>query len=462
MTDAAKTEDFSDVNAGYGRQVFDLSQDGHAAYFREQYKDSVRWDWVRGKFYVFRGHRWIEDKGGLVRSLVSESIDRRLGELSQSKSGLDFIRTLGSANVQEGIYKLLKKDKKLGRASLEWDPDADLLGVPNGVVDLRTGKLRNGESSDLITKSTRVDYKGPGAITATWRSFVSDIMGGDPEMVEYLQRVLGYSTTGEFGQHLWFLCHGGGRNGKSLLLEKCVLTVLGDYADMVARKVLQKSRFADGTTGELLELNKIRFALASEFSGEIDEDRVKSLTSGGKMIGRRAYNPNSERFSSIIKLWIDTNHLPIVNDDSEGFWRRLRALMFGQQFKIDEAYEAARMAEGEACLAWLVEGAMKYYANGLGKTPESVMLQVESYKEESSDSASQFSKECKDSDKARVTGSVLYMAYRTWALADGTPERELMRRKAFSRRMRELRPKAHHMTERGVEWALRMPPGRAK
>jgi putative DNA primase/helicase len=455
------TEDFTDVNGAYAGQIFDLTQAGHVEYFVEQYGKTVRWDWSRGKFYVFRGHRWLEDRGGLVGSLVNESIKTRLGELAGSKAGLDAIKMLGSAYVQDGILRLLKKNVTIGRAKIEWDDDPDLLGVPNGVVDLRTGKLRAGRPEDLITKSTHAEYLGPEAITKSWRAFISDIMGGDAEMIEYLQRVLGYSTTGEFGQHIWFLAWGGGRNGKSLLLEKCVAPTLGDYADTVSRKVLQKSRFADGTTGELLELNKIRFALASEFSGEIDEDRLKSLTSGGKMIGRRAYNPNSERFSSILKLWIDTNHLPVVNDDSEGFWRRLRALMFGQQFKINDAFEAARMAEREAILAWLVEGAMKFYARGL-QTPESVQIQVESYKEESSDSASQFSKACKDDDKATLTSTELYNAYVNWALAEGIPERELMRRRTLARRMRELRPKAHRMTEVGATWRLRKPPTRHK
>lgn len=449
------TEDFSDVTTGYGEQVYDLSQDGHVTYFVERYGKTIRWDWSRGRFYVFRDHAWLEDKGGLVRSLISESIRTRLGELSQSKTGLDFLKTLGSANVQEGIFRLLKKDETVGRAKIKWNPNPDLLGCTNGVVDLRTGELRDGRPEDLININTGVNYKGRKAITQSWRQFITDITV-DAEMAEYLQRALGYSTTGHFGEHLWFLCHGAGRNGKSLLLEKCVLMALGEYADTVSRKVLQKSRFADGTTGELLELNGVRFALASEFSGEIDEDRIKMLASGGKMIGRRAYNPNSERFWSTVKLWIDTNHLPVVNDDSEGFWRRLRAILFERQFKLNPAFEAAMMAEREACLAWLVEGAMKYLADGL-PTPARVENQVESYREESGDSATRFSNACKDADRAAYSSTELYASYVKWALAEGTPERELLRRRVLARRMRELRPKAHRMIHGEAMWALRLP-----
>ncbi len=450
------TDDFSDVNEGYGKHTFDMTQEGQVEYFVSKHGLTVRWDWSKGRFYVFREHAWVEDKGGLVKNLINDSIKERLGELSQSKAGLDFLKALGSANVQEGVFKLLKKDSMIGRAKIKWNPDPELLGVPNGVVDLRTGELRDGEPQDLINISTGVKYKGPKAITKSLRSFISDIMGGDAEMIEYLQRALGYSTTGHFKEHTWFLCHGNGRNGKSLLLEKCVMPALGEYADTVSRKVLQKSRFADGTTGEILELAGVRFALASEFSGEIDEERVKMLASGGKMMGRRAYNPNSERFWSQVKLWIDTNHLPVVNDDSEGFWRRLRALLFGQTFPLNGEFEQARMNELEAMLAWLVEGAMKYLEDGL-PTPKSVMHEVESYREESGDSATLFVDACKDVDRGILTGSELYAAYRKWALRDGLQERELLRRKTLARRVRELKPKAHRMMASGVMWALRPP-----
>ncbi len=455
------TEDFSDVNVGFGKQTYDLSQDGHAAYFVEQEADgrpngeTIRWDWSRGRFYVFVGHAWVEDKGGLVRNRVSESIQHRLGELAQSKSGLDFLKTLGSANVQDGILRLLKKDSTIGRAKIVWNPNPELLGVANGVVDLRTGVLRDGRPEDLININTGVKYKGRKAITQTWRQFISDITA-DAEMAAYLQRALGYSTTGHYGEHAWFLCHGAGRNGKSLLLEKCVLMALGEYGATVARKVLQKSRFADGTTGELLELNGVRFALASEFSGEIDEDRVKSLAAGGKFSARRAYNPNSEQFWSITKLWVDTNHLPVINDDSEGFWRRLRAILFEIQFALNPEFEQAMIAEREACLAWLIEGAGLYLAEGL-PTPKRVANQVESYREESGDGASRFSNACADVNRPTYSSTEIYNAYVKWSLAEGTPERELLRRRVLTRRLRELRPGAHKMVNGEAKWKLSLP-----
>jgi putative DNA primase/helicase len=454
-------EDFSDVNVGYGQAMYDLTQDGHVKYFVEHVVDgrpngeTIRWDWATGRFYVFIGHAWVKDGGGLVRNRVSESIEARLKELAQSKVGLDFLKTAGSANVQEGILKLMKKDSTIGRAKIKWNPNPELLGVANGVVDLRTGVLRNGQPEDLININTGVKYKGSKAITKTWRKFISEITI-DTEMADYLQRALGYSTTGHWGEHAWFLCHGAGRNGKSLLLEKCVLVALGEYGATVARKVLQKSRFADGTTGELLELNGVRFALASEFSGEIDEDRVKTLASGGKFSARRAYNPNSEQFWSITKLWVDTNHLPVINDDSEGFWRRLRAILFEIQFKLNPVFEAAMIAEREACLAWLVEGAGRYLEIGL-PTPKRVENQVESYREESGDSAKRFSDACAEGERPTYTSSEVYNAYMKWCLAEGTPERELLRRRVVVRRLRELRPAAHRMVRGAAMWAIKLP-----
>ena len=101
-----------------------------------------------------------------------------------------------------------------------------MLNTPAGLVDLRTGKIRRHNHLDYCSKITAV---APGGKCPKWLKFLGEIMSGDQEMVDFLQRTLGYSITGHVGEHDIFFCWGTGRNGKSTLLNT-VARVTGDYA----------------------------------------------------------------------------------------------------------------------------------------------------------------------------------------------------------------------------------------
>ena len=53
-----------------------------------------------------------------------------------------------------------------------------LFGVRNGVVELKTGRLRPAEPNDYITKQGHVDYD-PAARCPGWERFLLQVMGGD-------------------------------------------------------------------------------------------------------------------------------------------------------------------------------------------------------------------------------------------------------------------------------------------
>jgi putative DNA primase/helicase len=109
-----------------------------------------------------------------------------------------------------------------------FDPDNYLFCVQNGVVDLRTGKLRDAQKSDLITKYAKLDYD-ENAKAPLWNKFVHEIMGGDEELVQLLKRAIGYSLTGDTSEQVLFLLHGGGSNGKTVFIET-LKKIFGTYS----------------------------------------------------------------------------------------------------------------------------------------------------------------------------------------------------------------------------------------
>jgi putative DNA primase/helicase len=78
----------------------------------------------------------------------------------------------------------------------EWDKDPMLLGVPNGVIYLRTGVLREGRHEDFIRTIAPTIFHGLYFPAPIWERFISDIFNGDKELIAYIQRLLGYGITG--------------------------------------------------------------------------------------------------------------------------------------------------------------------------------------------------------------------------------------------------------------------------
>ena len=78
----------------------------------------------------------------------------------------------------------------------EWDRDPWLLGVENGVIDLRTGELRRGKPADYIRTVARTSFLGLYYPAPTWERALSEIFSDNPEVTPYIQKLLGYGITG--------------------------------------------------------------------------------------------------------------------------------------------------------------------------------------------------------------------------------------------------------------------------
>ena len=76
------------------------------------------------------------------------------------------------------------------------DAKPHLLGVRNGVIDLRTGVLRPRTKEDMLCCLANAEYDS--SLDTKWfDDVVMSIMADDREMVAFLQRFLGYCITGE-------------------------------------------------------------------------------------------------------------------------------------------------------------------------------------------------------------------------------------------------------------------------
>ncbi len=127
----------------------------------------------------------------------------------------------------DACIALAKDFKPIADSGEDWDRDNWLFCLSNGVVDLRTGELRPGKQADRITMQSDVAYDDK-AEAPRWMQFLNEVFNGDRELIDWLQRYLGYCLTGDTREQTVAIPYGNGANGKSKFLA-ALRHVWGDY-----------------------------------------------------------------------------------------------------------------------------------------------------------------------------------------------------------------------------------------
>ena len=133
-------------------------------------------------------------------------------------------KALASAKTVAAVERLAKADSRLAATSEQWDPDLWLLNTPGGVIDLETGIIDR-----MSPTTTDQDHRrSAGGRVPHLPALPERSMGGDADLIAFLQRLFGYALTGSTREHALAFFYGLGANGKSLLLST-VAGVMGDY-----------------------------------------------------------------------------------------------------------------------------------------------------------------------------------------------------------------------------------------
>ncbi|MFE2352532.1 DNA primase family protein, partial [Kitasatospora cineracea] len=340
-------------------------------------------------------------------------------------------RTLSTTGMKALLTQAkASPDLSLDPDTLDGDPYA--LCTPDGVVDLRNGRMRKPDPTrDFHSRATSAS---PQDIpTPRWHRFLEDTFGSDAEgreMIDCLHLLLGYSITGDVGAQVLPFLHGQGKNGKSVLLD-VMIQILGDYADAAPPGFLMdRGAYSEHST-ELTELHGRRLIVCSELkpNDRFDEARVRLLTGGDKIKARRM-RQDYFSFTPTHKLWLLGNHRPEVGTGGYAFWRRMRIIPFERSVpderKIDNLAAELVHEEGPGILHWLIEGAGRYLTTRDPLTgPASVRLATAAY-ETTEDHVGRFITECctkgengRPNPELRVEQKLLYETYGRWCSEEG-------------------------------------------
>ena len=301
----------------------------------------------------------------------------------------------------------------------ELDQNKHLLVVANGTVDLRTGELMEHSPDHKMTHRIPFRYEAD-ARAPRWNRFMSEIMCGDQEMVDYLQRLFGYAATGHTKESIVVVFHGGGANGKSVLLN-AIRHVLRPICGIAAFSTFEK-KTGSSSTADLAHVANARLVFAQEGERNIpmSESLLKRATGGDPVTARHLYQSHFT-FEPQWTLFLATNYRPRLSGSDAGLWRRIKLIPFDASFlgaAGDPNLQDTLRDEAEGILAWIVEGAVTWFEQRLND-PERILRETTDYKETSDELAGFIGTIVVEDAESTIAGRDLYEAFRDWCMEEG-------------------------------------------
>ncbi|MDO9541425.1 MAG: phage/plasmid primase, P4 family [Kiritimatiellia bacterium] len=356
---------------------------GLAERFAFYHAAEVAYQTESGAWKVWDGKRWAHDSGLVeIRRRLAETARKIKDECSAlpesmgAQSRMDYFRYALSCEQIGRMDAAARLAPSLGlaRSLAMFDADPMQFCVKNGTIDLRTGTLHPHKREEFITRVSPVAFI-PDATDPTFRQFINHATTGDAELESYLQRAAGYTLSGHIHEKCLFIVYCTATDTGKTCFVTGLLTVLGEYGMTIGFDSILEPDHGGQPNYDLAKLCGARLAVASEtkpgrkFAAEL----IKQLT-GGDTLRAREIRQSSVEFRPTHKLWLSTNHAPMLSDGGdEATWNRLRRVPFNNQIpradrdpRILAALSDPNSPAARAFLAWAVAGAVLWSEQGLG------------------------------------------------------------------------------------------------
>ncbi|MCB1679139.1 MAG: hypothetical protein KDI16_10710 [Halioglobus sp.] len=388
-------------------EVVEYSEDALALDFATRYGGRLRYspglDWLH-----FNGSRWESDKR-LHRYDYAREVCRSLAAGLPDKDA----RRITAASTVNAVVSLARSDQRLVVDAEVWDADERAMNTPRGIVDLMTGSLRPTLSTDYVTRITEVAPAESPPVN--WLRFLESVFSGDVEIINFMQVLLGYCLTGSTREQKLFFFFGKGSNGKSTLLD-LVEWILGDYSLKLPASVLMQSKLTSHPT-ELAQLQGRRLATSSEIEdGQYwAESRIKELT-GDEVLSARFMRQDFFQFRQTQKHVICGNYRPRLKGGDSAMQRRMVLVPFDACFtgdQVDKSLPDKLRDEAPAILHWMVQGAVKWAAEGL-TLPEKIRAASAEYMLVMDDLSEWVEDCCEVYPDARESNKYLFASFAEW------------------------------------------------
>lgn len=403
---------------------------GNAQRFIDMFGDKIRFNYNDNRWMIYDKIKWSYDIIGYIWNLIDKAMESMK---SEERYYENYDAENGTEILKEFRKHMKKSRNKNTKNALEkeaqhyvpitpnlLDHNRRKLNTPTGIIDLENFEVTPNDPLEYFTKSTAVGIK-EGAKCPLWIEFLNDIFDGDKDLISYIQKAVGYSLSGLTDEQCAFFCYGTGNNGKSTFLD-IIRCILGDYASNIQPETLMVRNTNSSANSDIARLKGARFVTSVEPNEglRLNEGLLKQLTGDDMVTARKLYAEEFE-FKPEFKLWMATNHKPVIRGTDTGIWRRIHLIPFTVNIpaeKVDRKLKDKLMQELDGIFLWCLEGLKRYNAEGLSK-PSAVVKAVEQYRGEM-DTISKFLDECTVSAPCRcVKAKDLYNVYSRWCEENG-------------------------------------------
>lgn len=406
-----------------GEHLTDL---GNAKRLVRRHVQDIRYCASWNQWLVWDGRKWHRDDTGEIYRLAKTTVLSIYEEAAQTLNDDERRELIRWARLSESqghlmaMVELAATEPHIPVTADMLDSDPWLLNVLNGTMDLRTRAIKPYDRADNITKIAPVLFDS-NAQAPLWDSFLSQIMGGNENLIGFLRRIVGYSLTGVVSEKAMPILYGTGDNGKTVFINTCLNLLGNDYADAAPRDLLVVKHNDEHPT-VLADLMGKRFVATIEtnMGRKLDEALVKQLTGRDRVKARRM-RQDFFSFEPTWTIFYATNYKPTIGGTDKGIWSRVKIIPFNVSIpgpKQDKHLDDKLKLELSGILNWALDGCMEWQQIGLGE-PLEIEETTANYRADMDLLGAFLSENCQMRSNDRVLKSELYARYVVWCKNGG-------------------------------------------
>lgn len=411
---------------------YEQNDKGNGQLYADTYKDILRFNATAKEWYWFNGKRWQQDIGGMIAEQKAKELSDVLFvhavDIEDSSIRTEYIKHVARMGSRRTRKTMIDDSRDINFiVNKDLDKDLYLLNCQNGILNLKTFEFMEHSPNFLLSKIANVIYD-PTASDVEWVKFIDKVLQHDKPKIKYVQKALGLSTTGCTNEESCYLFYGEStRNGKSTLVEtySYMLGNADGYSLNMRPETLAQKQNADSrqTSGDIARLDGCRFLNVSEPPKKmiLDVALLKTLLGRDSITARHLYQSEFQ-FTPVFKLFINTNFLPLVTDNTLFSSGRLNVITFDKHFTPQEQDKGLkdRLKKPEnlsGLLNWCLTGLRSYYEEGM-IPPKSVVVATEQYRM-NSDKIGNFISECLEKSGRNSSVKEVYGRYVEWCQENG-------------------------------------------
>jgi putative DNA primase/helicase len=403
-----------------------LTDTGNAECFAIESGADYRYNATNNEFLHWNGTIWEVDKKGKVETDILSTIRHRQmvaihaenSQPSEKAKSINYLIKCENVRARKDIKQAAAWLPTFATTIDQYDSDNNLASTLNGTLDLKNCSFQDAKRSDYITRQFGANFDET-ATCPRWEKFLNEIFD-DADLIRFIQKVIGYSLTGATREQKMFIFYGFGKNGKTVFINT-IQALMGDYAGSASFKTFDADKQSE-QTNDLAMLKGKRFVSMIESAADkkLNEPLIKQVTGGDKVTSRFLHKEFFEYFPQF-KLFLATNHKPVITQTDFGIWRRIVLIPFTKNFegREEDGLEETLKAELSGILNWAMEGLKLWQEEGLKSLPKAVTDATDKYKKDSDTIGQWLELRTEPGKELTVKSSIAYSDYRDWATENG-------------------------------------------